>query len=292
MLGEIEKQQGLYATWRPLRAGVFEESSLGHRVFPTLLEGRRRPNTTLNAPLASLFQKGGSRITYLHTQGVHTVGDLLQSSQALLRGFDRDAQKEVPVTVQQYLEGLAITPHGRLIANIFAVPIEDPIDSAREASLVEAVDKALRDQEVIDARRLSILDKRYGLTQGYTHTQQEIADEMGGIGHTRVGQLEQRSLRDLQKNSVIAPLKQYLTVPKRSVGREVLGAIQYKDLPTAGDVWDKLPIAAQSLLTGFGVFDAETLLVSNLYELRDTRGRPIPEAVQKQIEQVLRGFIS
>ncbi len=291
MAGEFEQQDRLYSTWKPLRSGAFEENSIGHQVFPAILEGRRRPQTTLNAALTLLFQKGGIRANYLNARGIDTVGRLLQSDRALLQELDRNAQKEMPTTVRQYLESLAITPHGRLIANIFAVPIEEPIESAREASLVEAVDKALHNQQAIDTRALSILDQRYGLTQGFTLTQKEIANKMG-VGHTRIGHIEQRALRDLHKDGAIAPLKEYLTVPLHSLGREVYGAVQYKDLPAVNEVWDKLPVAAQSLLTGFGIFDAEALLVSNLYELRDTRGRPIPEAVQQEIEHLLSGITS
>lgn len=287
MAGEFEQQGGLYTTWKPLRLGTFEESSMGHQVFPIALEGRRRPPTTLNAPLTLLFQKGGTRASYLDARGIHTVGQLLQSDRTLLQELDRKAQKEIPIIARQYLEGLAITPHGRLIADIFAVPIEEPIDNTREASLVEAAHAGLQKQQAIDARTLTILDQRYGLTQGYALTQKEIADNMH-VGHTRVGQLEQRALRNLQKDAAIVSLKEHLMVPLHSIGREVYGAIQYKDLPPMGDIWKQIPPSAQSFLTGFGIFDAEELLRVDLSQVLDTRNRPLPEEIIRQIKDSLR----
>ena len=176
--------------WIPLTKDSFPAGSFGHAYFPDLLEGRRRPSTILDFPLAKLFKhnKPGA-LAELSAAGIHTCADALNQPSVGL-------QSKLTDHLTGFLHDLTVTPQGRLLAEVTGKPAI-PVRFDQEMEFVAAVNDAVtvtlilpenyqlsRHQAVGALKRKSPVDRRYelwllmvrlfGLIDGIARTPTEV----------------------------------------------------------------------------------------------------------------------
>lgn len=121
---------------------------------------------------------------------------------------------------------LAITPHAKLLGAIFRKP-QYPVPPEREQEIIDEVSEKLK---TLTAREQRVLTLRFGLHDGIVYTLNEVAREYD-VRRSRICQIQQQTLRRLRHPSRSKELRQYLSLPINSFGREIFGAVFMKDLP-------------------------------------------------------------
>lgn len=218
--------------WVPLSKEVFPQGSLGYSIFPDVLEGRLRPETTFSQPLGSLWNRASSSPSLLNMQGFLSVGEILRRSEEELREITlgkASKATEIRGRLEAYLQGLIITPHGKLLAEIFGGG-EVPVPAEFEQEQVDAVNAVLGDP----ARKLRDMEEKviflkFGLVNGITRKPTEISD-IFKLSDSRINKITQIAFRRLRHPSRSKFLKGYLAVPERSLARQEFGIVFQKDL--------------------------------------------------------------
>lgn len=106
--------------WVTLHREMFPEGSVCYTLFPDILEGRKRPETSFNKSLRSLFlgDWGEDSNALKELMGKHfsTIGDVLRLSNDELNAFA--SADDIGDYLKEYLEGLALTPHAQLLERV------------------------------------------------------------------------------------------------------------------------------------------------------------------------------
>lgn len=188
---------------------------------------RQRPETTFNQPIASLWKNPTSVARReLESHDIKTVAGILALSSDEFSSLT--TQSKVEERLQSYLEDLTLTPHARLLQAIFGRK-QYPIPPDRELELVNSqkVETAL---STLREREPKVIKLRFGIETGIIMTLEEIG-AIESVRPERVRQIEVKALRKLRHPSRSIPLRDCLSVPPQSFGRQIFGAILSKDLP-------------------------------------------------------------
>lgn len=263
-----------------LDRGMFEESSLGYTLFPPVLNGRRRWDTTFNQPLSSLFPIRSSAWQELNERDISTVCGALSFPDADFSAFLKADQ--IRQRLQEYLIDLAVCPQARLLGVIFGES-QTPVNPDQEQEIIDAVTEGLSGLE--NKRLGKVLELRYGLTDGITSSFLEIAPAISTnpkkpISRDRPRQLEQEAFRLLRQPSRGKYLAGYLTLPEHSLGRHTLGFTFIKDIP---DVLKRTTVSGLALseilleeLTWRGCLDDQSLGLDQFVRSVDVKRLSVP----------------
>lgn len=227
--------------WIVLHREMFPQTSIGSALFPEVLEGRKRPQTTFNQSLQFLWPEKRVILSELRDQiGLNTIADILFLSSDQLSSLPPGFQ--VRERVGEYLEGLAITPQARLISRVFDKPqIPVPID--REREVIAAVDDRLA---TLTEREQKVLRPRFGTEDGIRNTLEGVGKSFGVTGE-RIRQIEERGFRKLRHPSRSKFLEGHATFPQDSLARSVFGAVFDKDMPRLGVSVQELNLSSDVL---------------------------------------------
>lgn len=226
------EQAGVVPAWVKLKKGegVFKAGTVGGELFPDFLEGRKRPETTFNQPLASLWQGKSIILKELQDRGLATVKDVLNLPQGELTTFPRS--ENIKRGLFDWLSRLSL-PHARVISELMGKETGHILPSAHEAEVVGAVNQALG---LLSGREQKVLELRFGLVDGITRTFKEIGEhrELSASGEdalsgAHIRNIGNRSLRRLRHPAI--GLREYFPLPTDSLGRTLFGAELAKDLP-------------------------------------------------------------
>lgn len=281
----VEKQ-----LWIPVREMV-PSGSIGEGIvaeIPTLAE-RTRPETSINQPTESFMDR--IRAGMLAGRKIYTMGDLLKLPPDKVRDLPVNPDRLID-KMQAYLEGLLITPHGRLIKAFFnrvQIPVPVPLEQEIIRGVTKIVDD-LGDPERGASRRrdaakdAEILRLQYGLEDGIMRTDARVGAELG-IHSSAVAQKRNRNYRLLSGHPYLRRLEDFLTVPEDSFGRQVYQAILARDIPYSGKGhFIELSLAVKDVLEKVGVKDP----YSSDLVLHDLRQTDLPEWVRNEVIGALR----
>lgn len=227
-------EPGLKPKWIELHREMFPEGSIGFALFPDILEGRKRPETIFNQPL-----KVGIKTKIpkeLQNESFVTISDILYLPHVKLSQFKRP--DEIKDYASSLLNNLAITPHAKLLGAIFNES-QYRVPPEREQEIIDVVSKAL---DSLTLREQKVLTLRFGLEDGIVQTQEYVGGVFD-VTEERVRQIETKVLRKLRHPSRSKDLKQYRSLPTDSLGREVFGAVFWKDLPILDVPSEELPFS-------------------------------------------------
>lgn len=195
-----------------LTRDLFPIESIGNSLFPAVLEGRMRPETVLSRQLTEILPQG--RLHQKLTQFNITIGDLLTLPSEELASLDKGLIERVRV----YLEGLAVTPHAKLLEAAFGQQ-QSPIPPEREEELIRAVDDAVAtlkeptDWKAKPIRRQALI-LHFGLHDGIPRSWSEVARILvvspGNLNNS-IGREALGLVRDKEE------LKDYLVLPADAV---------------------------------------------------------------------------
>ncbi|MBI4067544.1 hypothetical protein HY407_04120 [Candidatus Gottesmanbacteria bacterium] len=195
----------------------FPLGSVGEQLVPEFIEGRDRPQATVNLPLSRLA--GGEYLRRLETLNVTGLEGLLSISRA---DFTAALGHQAYITsidfyICNYLRKVAVGSEGLLIYSIFGRNPGDgemmPISPQTERFRVEAVRRVLKDLKPECQR---VIDLVYGMTTGIAKTTQEIKQEK------LAGNL-QEAKRYLSYPSRLSLLRPFHALGENAVGRVVFG---------------------------------------------------------------------
>jgi len=208
-----------------LHRTMFQEGTLGYEIFPDILNGRNRPQTIFNQPLTLFWrQKKSVILSELKPRNIITVNDVLNLSVDEINNLG--SKNSIRENLSKYLNGLAVTPHAKLLETAFKVK-QYPVPSQREQEVIDAVNgiSYWRSER-------EILALRFGLNDGIIRTVQEIADLVGFAKESIIFGIE-RGVRALTYHP---ELKKYFSLPENSFAKELLGpdVTFVKDLPKLG----------------------------------------------------------
>lgn len=256
---------------------------------------RLRPETTFNQSLESLWNHNARALRELKDRDVATVGDALRLTDEQLSSFKYAGEAES--RLQEYLAGLSLTPHARLIEAIFIVEgnpqnPQYPVPADREHELVSAVEEAAG-VESLGERGAEVIAARFGLTDGIKRSTRETAELLGTTG-SRINQIEQKRLRMLRHTSRSRNLRNYFSLPEESFGRRVFGAVFHQDLPRFEiDVREDLGLSDAALRElgerqtddkNHYIFEADSFLRV------DFKDKPLSSEVSEEIGNAFRRF--
>ena len=274
MTNAVEKPK-----WIPVQE-MIREGTIGFTLVSQIpdLGARPRPETTFQQPLSLVW--GNTRspvITELQSSGLSVVRDLLYLTDDQLSLFDTNGV--VTDRLRVYLEGLSITPHARLLAAIFGEN-QYPIPMDREGELIGAVEEAV--SSIASERYAQVIRQRFGLSNGIRKTLDEIGGVIGVSG-SRVRQVETKALRFLRHPTRSKLLKEYLSLPEESFGREILGAVFEKECHgwPWGYLGDLSPAAVQELPSA----DFHDVFRTDL------KKNPLSPEVRVEVGEALRQYI-
>lgn len=205
--------------WVPVQE-IVPENSIGRTLVSQIadLGLRLRPETTFQQPLPSNSILGKDGI-------FNTYEDILKLS------FDESARlvpKFHPFDrLNDYLKGLLITPHSRLLEAAYKRP-QAPVPPDREQEIVEGVEGMLG--RLASKRAIPVLVLNFGLHDGITRSLKEVHEQIEKtVSYARVNQLKAIGLLRLRHPALRAD--SYLVLPEASFGRKTFGAVLGKDLP-------------------------------------------------------------
>lgn len=214
--------------WIPIREMV-PEGTFGAKLISEIpnLGVRLRPETTFHKPLQCLSRKDSLAI--LAEKHSATVEDILKLPVEDLTPFR--LVPELRDTLSNYLKGLFLLPHSRLLAAVYVKP-QFPVPVEREQEVVKGVEDIL---SMINSKEVfSVFILRFGLYDGITRTLEETGKKLEEpVIRERVRQIAAKGFRQLKQPTYGA--KRYLVLPEASFGREVFKAVLMKDLPDLGE---------------------------------------------------------
>lgn len=220
-----------------LSPDIFAEGSLGRAIFPDILSGRKRAETTFEQPFKDLLVPLG-RIDLMIIDERRAVWDIL--SERTVREVLNMAEEEfssLPASnklrqgLQKYLESLAVTPHARILKKAFTGRTierpQAPVPPEREAELVDAVEAQIATLHPLEQE---VLAAEFGFRDGVTRS---LFDLFPTAPHGVAFDILHGALYRLASSD---ELKGYLALPENSVARQVLGAVFIKELPDFGPI--------------------------------------------------------
>lgn len=215
MSGSADRPQ-----WIPIQDMV-SRGSIGEELLSGIpdLGGRLRPKTTFGKSLRkpSLFVQ--------ENPGLSTFGDILRLPAEKLATFS--PKFKLQERLDDYLKGLLILPHSRLLAAIYGLP-QFPAPPDREQEIVKGVESVL--DQMPDKRMLTVVVLHFGLHDGITRPWEEIGRKLDEpVTRERVRQIKEKGFRELRHPTSGA--ERYLMLPQASLGKEIFGAVLRKDLP-------------------------------------------------------------
>lgn len=203
-----------------LHRSNFPSNTLGFAAFPDILEGRRRYQTIFDQPYNQLVRLSVHQTNVLTTLQVETLADLLNVSMADLRRQTK-SWGLIRYRLLNYLRGpLSIGPEGFLLRAVFTrgelIPLPVEFEQDRELAVVSGL-------ATLQNSRREVLEKRFGITDGRTHTIEQVKSELS-ITRERVRILEQVALRNLRHPSRSTNLSLYAQLPKDNLAKEFWSA--------------------------------------------------------------------
>ena len=198
------ENQGAKPKWIPLSEMALD-GSIGRVLVDDIpdLGSRLRPETTFNQLLTPLLLGAKSyALKELQVRGMATVGAVLSLPADSLSSFTRAVAIEG--RLKAYLDGLSITPHGKLFGEIFGKK-PDPLPSDREQKLINVVEEAVASLTFRESR---VITRRFGLEDGTTQTLEVVGKEFR-LTAEMIRQIEAKALRRLRHQSRSTPLKNY-----------------------------------------------------------------------------------
>lgn len=215
--------------WVPIIEMVLKDS-VGFTLVSEIpdLSVRLRPETTFNQPLKTLWPINKALLAELQNTGISIVSEILFLPDDQLSSFA--GKFRVRERLKEYLEGLRLTPHARVLEAAFGEK-QHPVPPERESELVSAVGEQVA---TLPEREQTVLGLRFGLDDGITRTLEEIGSPKymkPRVRRQMILAIKDKALRRLQFPFRRKDLIGYFSLPEESLGREFLGAAFMKDLP-------------------------------------------------------------
>lgn len=223
----IDGPQRPYLDWVLLTPETFFPGSIGSEHFPLDLLNKRRPKQWLERPAQEVLRAGKLR-TFVGEQHIHSVHGLLNVSWATFAKQEKSRSE-----INAILKQMAISPHARLLADIFGTDATAiPLSNDKDILLISAVNAALETMlgapgEANYDVKFHIVQSLYGLDNGLTHNRAEIAPYFG-VSDERI----KTHAKDVKHFFVerLPGLTNLFAFPLGSIGR-LLGYEIVNDLP-------------------------------------------------------------
>lgn len=223
--------------WIPI-ATMTPEGSLGAYLINRTqdLGVRLRPETTFNQSIKR--SPSNKHLTQeLSDAGILTMGDLLRMPENRIIALTTNPGRLVD-SVRGYLEGLLITPHGRVIEAIFGKK-QIPVPAEFETELILGLEQAISSVMPLEprspiisyhAKDIQVIQLRFGLMNGIPHSLEETSGYLE-VSKDMISLRQNRTLRILRHPSRSNKLRGFFGVPAQSFGKQVFGAFLARDFP-------------------------------------------------------------
>jgi len=166
-----------------LTQGAFPENSEGHRLFPSVFEGKKRPQIFSEELVFILPEKG---VREMDLRGIFTLADLLRMTPLDYLSISKSTRDAALKKFERLIESYTISPQARFLHDFVSESIgNEPIAPDMEEKYSALVELLL---ESLIERHRNIIDFRYGISSGVIRSNTETADEFG-ISRERVRQL-------------------------------------------------------------------------------------------------------
>lgn len=209
---------------------MVSEGTIGEALIASIQElgERERPETIFNQPLASLWSPKGKATIELARKNITTVADILELTPDEFSSLAN--KKELLKKLENYFERITITPHARLAKVVRGDrDFLTVIPPNRETELREAVETLLR--KSLGEKEMQVLKLRFGLDDGIPRSLGETAKELDSIGIEQVRNAHARAINKCYRHPSRKILNENTPLPQDSLGRTILEAVFWKDLP-------------------------------------------------------------
>lgn len=199
----------------------FPPASVGEHLVPDFIEGRLRPQATIDLPLQRLA--GREYLRRLETLGAKTLGELLKTPQADFEASLHHPRLSgsVEFWIQEHLTDVALGPEGLLLYSIFGTDpepdIKRPIRVEVEQVRAETVRKALG---TLTPQEAKVTDLFFGITTGVRKPVLEIAKQLNLPRPNIPLELARRKLSHPSRSSLLRPFHAFR---ENALGRAVFG---------------------------------------------------------------------
>lgn len=218
----------LKSGWVTLQKDLFPNGSIGQTLFPESLIGRQRPATIFDEPLGAgiAAQTSGPEL--------YTYGDVLKLSADFLNKLPADFQDGL----NEYLAGLEITPHARLLMSmdrklhISHKLYQSALPPEREVEFIELVEAIIDSTDrtgnpILSDEQRAIIRLKYGLSLGYA-TRPELIGQSLGKSPSRINDIDGKAHDRLATNHRTR-LLDYRIFSDVSVGRSLFNFVFAND---------------------------------------------------------------
>lgn len=239
---QIDNREGVSTPpWSELAARNFPNESMpgtiGAVYFDTyaqLWKGRKRPVTIFQQPIAYLWEypdqdhKNDAR-TELERNQVKTVADLMRLTLDAFSSFAN--YREIQEKAGVYLAGLALTPHAKLLQEVYKKP-QYVVPPEYEEQIVTAVNAEV---DALWRSEIAVIRQAFGLEDGIVRDVYNMVLVRSGRKDVEIVDRSARGLvwdglRHLRSDEDF-DLSDYCSLPEASIGRATFVAVLYRDLP-------------------------------------------------------------
>lgn len=268
------------AGWVPT-AEFFPKDSIGYTLVTEtpLLGGRYRPVAKLNQPLGYLTLPP-SCVRKFQALECKTIGDVLGIPDPDIQSLPTRWRQRVRDGLLSYIEGLALTPHARLMRAVFGEE-QPPVPAPLEGRFMQAVEGQVG---TLSPREQGVLVLRFGLDDGIRNTLEKTGLKLN-LTREGIRQIENKALRKLRHRSKASYLRLWIPFPQDSLGFAIFADLLPREPLPYMNFFDDLSLSEKTrrLFHAKGFYDYGLLETA----LRQSAAN-LPSEIIGEVEHALR----